>query len=85
MREQNLKVCTGPNCKAWSSERIARELIEIQQGLGLDHIKVCRVSCMNSCGGGASIRVNEKAKIVKMKEVDDVLNVLGISESVVAC
>jgi hypothetical protein len=85
MRKQNVKICKGPGCKAWSSDRIARELLEVREGLDLEHINVCRIPCMKVCGGGASIRVNEKSKVVKMKEVGDVLNVLGIGEAVVAC
>lgn len=84
MQEQNVKVCKGPGCKAWSSDRIARELLEIRESLDLEHIKVCRVPCMKVCGGGASLRVNAESKVVKMKEVDDVLNILGV-EGVVAC
>jgi hypothetical protein len=85
MQEQNVKICKGPGCKAWASDRIARELLEIREGLGLEQINICRVPCMKVCGGGASVRVNSKNKIVKMKEVEDVLNVLGVSEVVVAC
>jgi len=40
---------------------------------------------MKVCGGGASFRVNAKSAIIKLKEVDDVLNVLGIREGAVTC
>jgi hypothetical protein len=85
MQEQRVKICKGPGCKAWSSDRIARELLEIRDGQGLEKLNVCRVPCMKVCGGGASVRVNAKSKVVKMKEVEDVLSILGIYEEVVAC
>ena len=85
MQEQNVKICKGPGCKAWSSDRIAQELLEIREALGLERVRVRRVSCMKVCGGGASARVNAKSKIVKLKEVDDVLNIFGIREAAVTC
>ena len=85
MQEQNVRICKGPGCKAWSSDQIARELLEIGEALDLEPLKVCRVPCMKVCGGGASFRVNAKSAIIKLKEVDDVLNVLGIREGAVTC
>ncbi len=83
MRDQNVKICKGPGCKAWSSDRIARELLEIRDALDLNEIRVCRVPCMKVCGGGASVRVNSTTKIVKLKEAEEVLGALGILEAVV--
>lgn len=84
MQEQSVKICKGAGCKAWSSDRIARELREIGEGMG--GVKVCRVSCMNACGGGASVRVGSKPKVVKLKEVDEVFAKLGFNEAgAVAC
>jgi hypothetical protein len=77
---QNVEVCVGPNCKAWSSDRIARELREIGHISNLNCIKVCRVPCMDACHGGVSIRVNSKRKVIKLKEVEDLLIVLGLPE-----
>jgi hypothetical protein len=86
MQEQNVKICKGPGCKAWSSDRIARELLEIREALDLDGVKICRVPCMKVCGGGTSVRFNSNSKIVKLKESDEVLAVLGIREAgAVAC
>ena len=78
MRQQNVKICKGAGCKAWSSDKIARELIEVNEGLGPEGIRICRVACMNVCGGGASVRVNSKNKIEKMKSIEDILEVLGV-------
>ena len=84
MRHQSVKVCKGPNCKAWSSDQIARELREIGGTLGMGGIKVCRAPCMDACHGGVSVRVNSKKKVLKLKDAEDVLTVLGIQEPV-AC
>jgi hypothetical protein len=82
MRCKSVKVCNGPNCKAWSSDLIARELREIRKTLDLPCIKVCRVPCMDACHGGVSVRINSKGKVLKLKEIDKLLNVLGIHEVV---
>ncbi len=81
MQELNVKICKGPGCRAWSSDRIARELLEVREALDLKEVRVCRVPCMKVCGGGASIRVNRKQNIVKMKEAEEVLGILGIKET----
>lgn len=80
MQEQNIKICKGPGCKAWSSDQIARELLCISEELGLNEVRVCRVPCMKVCGGGTSIRVNANRQIVKFKEAKVVLGALGIVE-----
>lgn len=82
MQYQSVKVCKGPNCKAWSSDRIARELREIGNASDLRCVKVCRVPCMDACHGGVSIRIDSKQKIIKLKEAEDLLYLLGIHEVV---
>ena len=82
MQYKTVKVCKGPNCKAWSSDRIAKELREIGNTLNLPDIKVCRVPCMDACHGGVSIRIDSKQKIIKLKEAEDLLNLLGIHDVV---
>ena len=85
MRDQSVKVCKGPNCKAWSSDQIARELRKTAEApWRMSGIKVCRAPCMDACHGGVSVRVNSKKKVLKLKDVEDVLTVLGIQEPV-AC
>ena len=79
---KSVKVCKGPNCKAWSSDLIAKELREIGNTLDSGVIKVCRVPCMDACHGGVSVRVDSKEKVIKLKEVEDLLIVLGIHDVV---
>jgi hypothetical protein len=37
---------------------------------------------MDACHGGVSVRVDSKKKVIKLKEVEDLLIVLGIHEFV---
>jgi hypothetical protein len=46
-------------------------------------VKVCRVSCMDACHGGVSVRVDTKRKVIKLKNVEDLFIVLDIDEVVV--
>jgi NADH:ubiquinone oxidoreductase subunit E len=82
MRYHSVKVCKGPNCKAWSSDQIARDLRNIRNTLDLPCIKVCRVSCMDACHGGISVHVDSKGKVLKLKDVEELLIALGINEDV---
>jgi NADH:ubiquinone oxidoreductase subunit E len=82
VRNNSVKVCKGPNCKAWSSDQIARELRDIKNTLDLPCIKVCRVSCMDACHGGVSVRVDSRGKVLKIKDVEELLIVLGTNEIV---
>jgi hypothetical protein len=81
MQEQKVKICKGPGCKAWSSDKIARDILGVRKSLGLNAVHVCRVPCMKVCGG-TSIRVNGKQNIVKLKHAEDVLGVLGLNDEV---
>ena len=85
MHYTNVKVCKGPNCKAWSSDRIARELRKTADNLDLSGIKVCRVPCMDACHGGVSVRIGCKGKIFKLNEAEEALTILGVSNDSVAC
>ena len=85
MQYTNVKVCKGPNCKAWSSDQIAKELREIGNTLDLHSIKVCRVPCMDACHGGVSVRIGCKGKIFKLNEAEEALTILGVSNDSVAC
>jgi NADH:ubiquinone oxidoreductase subunit E len=82
MQCQSVKVCKGPNCKAWSSDLIAKELREIGNTLDSHCVKVSRVTCMDACHGGVSVRIDSKGQVIKLKEVEDLLIVLGINEVV---
>lgn len=71
-QSKDIKVCSGPGCKAWASEKIAREL----EGLEAEGYKVCRVACMRKCGGGATVKTAFSGKLLKMRSSEEVLQVL---------
>ena len=67
-----IKICTGPGCRAWNSETMASRLKQLQGGTR----EVCLVPCMNKCGGGASIRLKDRGRIIKLRETEEVVNLL---------
>jgi NADH:ubiquinone oxidoreductase subunit E len=69
---QNIKVCSGPGCKAWASEKIAREL----EGVERDGVTVCRVACMRKCGGGATVQVTPSNEVLKMRTFEEAWDAL---------
>ncbi len=73
----DIKVCSGPGCKAWASEKIARQL----EGLELEGYKVCRVECMRKCGGGTTVKTDFSSKLLKMRNPEEALQVLFATNS----
>jgi len=72
-----IKILSGPGCKAWASEKIAREL---------EGVKVCRVACMRKCGAGVSVQVNSSNELLKMRTCEEALDALmPESQSLVLC
>jgi NADH:ubiquinone oxidoreductase subunit E len=71
-QSKDIKVCSGPGCKAWASEKIARQL----EGLETEGYKVCRVACMRKCGGGATVKAAISGELLKMRNPEEVLQVL---------
>jgi len=69
---RNIKICSGPGCKAWASEKIAREL----EGMEIEGVKVCRVLCMKKCGGGATVQVDSSNEVLKMRNFEEALDAL---------
>ena len=66
-----IKICAGPGCKAWNSETMASRLKQLQGAR-----EVCLVPCMNICGGGASVRLKDRGRIIKLRETKEVVNLL---------
>ncbi len=75
---QHLKVCTGPGCKAWESEKILDLVREaINKPDYSRSTKLCRVPCMNNCGGGVSIESSSSGKLLKLREPNEILKVIN--------
>ena len=63
-----INVCNGPGCNAWDAPEILKDLPESILNFG-ENIKVCEVPCINSCGGGVSIHVNEDSEnVIKVRK-----------------
>ncbi|MDC0206797.1 hypothetical protein OAL04_06145 [Nitrospinae bacterium] len=67
---KRIKICTGPGCKAWDAEIMAKQLLKIEG------IPVTVVKCMNKCGGGTSIRLKDRGKIFKLRDNDEVVSLI---------
>ena len=74
----HLKICSGPGCKAWESEKLV-DLVRdsINQPDYSGKTRICRVPCMNKCGGGVSIEVSASGKLLKLREPNQILKVLS--------
>ena len=66
-----IKICAGPGCKAWNSLTMANRLIKMEETR-----EVCLVPCMNKCGGGASVRLKDRGRIIKLKETKKIENIV---------
>ena len=75
---KSLNICSGPGCKAWESEKIL-DLVRgsINQPDYSGKTRICRVPCMNKCGGGVSIEVSPSGKLLKLRDPNQILKVLS--------
>ena len=69
---KSIRVCSGPGCRAWASDKLVREL----EGLELERVTICRVACMKKCGGGATVQVSPSNEVLKMRNFEEALEVL---------
>ena len=67
---KRIKICTGPGCRAWDSEMMVKRLNKIKGS------PVTVVKCMDKCGGGASIRLKDRGKIFKLRDLEEVTNLI---------
>lgn len=74
-----IKICAGAGCKAWNSENMAHRLKQMQ-GTG----EVCLVPCMKQCGGGASVRLKARGKVLKLRETEEVAHLLNSNAGALA-
>jgi NADH:ubiquinone oxidoreductase subunit E len=71
---QQIKVCTGPGCKAWNSKGVLSIFWKTtRKSLGKKY-KVCPVSCMKRCGGGVAVEVPSDKKLFKFREPGEALS-----------
>tara|TARA_B100000686_G_scaffold304518_1_gene342204 strand:- start:585 stop:830 length:246 start_codon:yes stop_codon:yes gene_type:complete len=68
---KRIKVCTGPGCRAWDAEFMAKRLQLMDKSS-----EIFEVTCMNKCGGGASVRLKERGKVFKLRDTSELVNVI---------
>ena len=61
-----IKICTGPGCKAWDAECMAKRLQVMDKTS-----EIIEVTCMDKCGGGASVRLKDRGKVFKLRDKDE--------------
>ena len=67
-------VCIGSACHRRGSYQVTQRLKDLARERGLqDEIKVAPAFCLGNCGGGISVKVNDKLLSgVSMENVDDI-------------
>ena len=66
-----IKICTGQGCRAWDAEFMAKRLQVMDKTS-----EILGVTCMNKCGGGCSVRLKDRGKIFKLREMAEVTNLI---------
>ncbi len=84
MKSRNIiKVCQGPGCRAWGSTSLMQR-IKAWSKATQDKPKVCSATCMNRCGGGASVEVVARHSFVKIKNSPEQLQSMLCTQSVMS-
>ena len=78
---KKIKICTGPGCSAWEAELMIEHMLSTKYAP-----EILKVTCMDKCGGGCSIRVKDRGKIFKLREMAEISkliegNVESLSEA----
>ena len=74
---EKIKICTGPGCQAWGAELMAHRL----KKMGVAG-EVVLATCMDKCGGGVSVRLKDRGKILKLREIEEVGKLIKRKEAV---
>ena len=72
-----IKICKGPGCKAWDSENLAKKFVNTEGSQG-----VYLVPCMEKCGGGVSVQFEGTGEVLKLREADEVADLIDYSNDV---
>ena len=63
---KRIKICTGPGCSAWEAELMVKHMLSTKHAP-----EILKVTCMDKCGGGCSVRLKDRGKIFKLREIAD--------------
>ena len=66
-----IKICTGPGCRAWDAEFMAKRLQVMDKTS-----EIIEVTCMDKCGGGASVRLKDRGKVFKLRDRSELVNLI---------
>jgi hypothetical protein len=78
-----IKVCQGPGCRAWGAQGLIRRIKALSEGVS-EKPRVCSSSCMNRCGGGASVEVVSRQTFVKIKNSPEQLESMLCTQPVMS-
>lgn len=71
-------ICTGASCRAWDSEEIARELRQYWNiAAKQKEFKICRVPCLNRCGGGVSVQISSCGAVLKIRKPQKAMKIVA--------
>ncbi|MBI4389130.1 MAG: (2Fe-2S) ferredoxin domain-containing protein [Nitrospinae bacterium] len=77
IKTKTIRVCSGPSCKAWGSEKILAKLREsLAQYPGLENCRLRTTPCPRKCGGGATLGMGPCGVLFKIRNIEDAVNVL---------
>tara|TARA_Y100001936_G_scaffold203835_1_gene206993 strand:+ start:494 stop:739 length:246 start_codon:yes stop_codon:yes gene_type:complete len=76
---RRIKICTGPGCRAWDADFMARQLQTMDK-----NSEILRVTCMDKCGGGCSVRLKDRGKVFKLRERSELVNLIKGEEDALA-
>ena len=70
-----IKICTGPGCRAWDAEFMAKRLQVMDKTS-----EIIEVTCMDKCGGGCSVRLKDRGTVFKLREKSELIDVIKGNE-----
>jgi hypothetical protein len=74
---KTIKICKGPGCKAWKSINMASKIRGLKGFKG-----ICLVSCMDKCGGGVSVKLEDNDEVIKLRNLDEIKYLIDSSDGV---
>jgi len=79
--EKSIKVCQGPGCKSWGSKNVLRTLKCHFRSHPEEMGQVGTSPCMNRCGGGAAVQIDDSPdEVIKVRKPGDLIRkLLGLA------
>ncbi|MBI4382481.1 MAG: (2Fe-2S) ferredoxin domain-containing protein [Nitrospinae bacterium] len=74
---KTIRVCMGSGCKAWDSEKILAKLRDsLESYPDLENCRLRTMPCPRKCGGGATLGTGPRGTLLKVRNIEDAVNVL---------